>query len=138
LSGEEGHELSAIELIRDWRTHASLACGDFEKLLAFVGTVGHESSVGNNLKHEIARSRECSAADGSATRGTPPCLLCHGVPSKEEAAANVAACFRPDNRWLRLRRRTWTTTAANGGLAPADTLEFSFAPLKDELVLLRI
>src|SRR5206468_1832378 len=77
--------LLVVDEIRDGRSHTSLRLRlKFEELLAVLGMVGDEASVGNNLKHQIPTRRESAAEAGASYRGAPSLGLRHGVPGQQD------------------------------------------------------
>ena len=51
----KGNVLFAVEFVGDGRTHATLSCRNFQKLLAILGCVSEQSAIIDNLEHEIRR-----------------------------------------------------------------------------------
>ena len=86
-AAHECNVLLSIEHERDRRSHSAALAGlDFKKFFAFIGGVGQQPSIVNNLQHEVARSRHGSAADAASAGRSPSFFLSHRIPCDEHSA----------------------------------------------------
>ena len=130
-SARERDVLLAVELVSNRGSHAAAQAGlDVEKLLALVGAVSHQVSVGNNLEDKISRCRDRAAADAPAAGRDPSACLRDRIPGDQRAALDALRRFRPDGRAERSRFLSGTMRPfgpKNGGMpmfcAPGFELE---------------
>src|SRR5439155_22028167 len=97
------------------RAHAAAqACLDFEEFFAFICGVSQQPSIVDDLKDEIAGSRQSSTAGATASRSAPSLLLCYGIPRHEDSSTlpflRDRADRRRNTRWN--CRRLWRCSAA--------------------------
>src|SRR6185295_10047997 len=78
-SSHERDVLLAFQFVSDRRTHATLHCRNFKKLLTVLRCVDDESSVRNNLENQIACGRERAAARSTATCIAPSFRFRHRI-----------------------------------------------------------
>ena len=79
--------LLPIKHVGDRRAHAAAQSRvDVEQLFTFIRTVRDEVTVGDDLKHEIAGSRNGSAPRASAPVIAPPFFLRDRIPRHKRAA----------------------------------------------------
>src|SRR6185312_8300016 len=106
LAAHQRDVLLAIQLIRDRRTHPSAESGlDIQKFFAFVGAISNQTSIGDDLEHQIARRGYRTAADRSAALGSPAFFLGHRIPSDQHIRLTRGRSFGAYGRGRRKRGR---------------------------------
>ena len=95
-SAREGNVLLAVELVSNRGSHAAAQAGlHVEKLLALIGAVSHEVSIGKDLKDKISGRRDRAAADAPAAGRDPLLRLGNRIPGDQRAPLDPSGGFGP-------------------------------------------